>query len=865
MKRINLYVRRYSKLLDILKTMPKDTSEHQLNAQKHRIRIKERSKFYSPGTVNIQVLGSGARGTSSAIYLFSEQARYLFNCGEGTQRLAHEHRTKLTRMEHIFLTRKSWHQVGGVCGLCLTLQEIGVPKINLHGPSGIDEIFDATKKFVVLRNMKVETPECKDGEFWEDSVLRVNYVPLHKTKSAEPETPIKDESKNDETEDWTEKDRLEYNIQDDNTDYYGYEEKNRYRNFNNNKESNENNSNSSKNPQHSYSKSTDVDVMSYICKLQPRPGTLNLEKCVELGVRPGPLLGRLKNGFDVTLPDGSIVKADDVRGSACPGGVFIFVDIPDESYLPALLENQRFIAHQAGCANEEDMALVVVHFSPQEVIENEKYKEWMDRFSPSTNHLIVNERNTFTGYFASHRIQRQLNELDSFVFPMLKEPHPYMAVNDMTIDVSEMDASPSKKFKIDIEGNKEDKFADYPELGIRSCFHLRPPKGFDRFKEPYSHPDKVMEETYENAPELAKLITDFKDESSKIFTRTKAERNKEFPKVTTFGTGSCIPNKTRNVSANLIQISADNCAIFDCGEGTFGQIVRFFGRDGADEILKNLRLIYISHLHADHHLGLINILNRRRKLTNDKVVLLAPTQINSFLSFYNYRIEEIFSTYELFPCSDLISWDIEESKVEALEKRLGLEKIQSCYVKHCPHSFGISITMKNEMKSDMNPKDTVKITYSGDTIPCEDLINIGMNSDILIHEATMEDDLWKEARIKMHSTVSQAIQVGKKMKARYLILTHFSQRYAKIPLIEDKVDKKNIAVAFDNMEVTLNDLPKMHLMYEPLKVMFADHFEQMENKTLRRRYIQERKIDTNVTNGNGQNSVKKFKATEGDG
>lgn len=170
--------------------------------------------------------------------------------------------------------------------------------------------------------------------------------------------------------------------------------------------------------------------------------------------------------------------------------------------------------------------------------------------------------------------------------------------------------------------------------------------------------------------------------------------------------------------------------------------------------------------------------------------------------------------------------------------------------------------MKNEMKSEMNPKDTVKITYSGDTTPCEDLINIGMFSDILIHEATMEDDLWKEARIKMHSTVSQAIHAGKKMQARYLILTHFSQRYAKIPLIEDNIDKKNIAVAFDNMEVTLNDLPKMHLMYEPLKVMFADHFEQMENKTLRRRYIQERKIDTSVTNGNGHNSVKKFKPSD---
>lgn len=75
MKSVKLIARSYSKLVNILLNMPKDSSEHIQNAQKHRIRIKEKSKFYSPGTVNIQVLGSGARGTSSAIYLFSEQSR----------------------------------------------------------------------------------------------------------------------------------------------------------------------------------------------------------------------------------------------------------------------------------------------------------------------------------------------------------------------------------------------------------------------------------------------------------------------------------------------------------------------------------------------------------------------------------------------------------------------------------------------------------------------------------------------------------------------------------------------------------------------------------------------------------------------
>jgi ribonuclease Z len=357
------------------------------------------------------------------------------------------------------------------------------------------------------------------------------------------------------------------------------------------------------------------------------------------GVPPGPLLGRLKNGFDVNLPDGSTVKADDVRGQAQPGSVFVFLDIPDESYLPALKNCEAFKPHQKGAVKEDERAVVIVHFCDEVMMENVEYKAWMDEFSPSTKHLFVNERNEFTGFFASHRIQRQLNELNDDVFPMLKEVHPYVNTrNEMN------DENPAKKFK------------DFPELGILSAFHIRPNKGFDRNLEPYSNPEKVMEDTLDQ-PELKELIVTFKKEAKKLVEqRGKEERAGKFPRVVTFGTGSCIPNKTRNVSANLVHINDKSCALLDCGEGTLGQIIRFYGRDGADEVLKNMRMIFISHLHADHHLGLINILSRRRKVTDEMVLLLAPLQITAWLAFYNYRIEEIFSTFDLFPCADLVSF-----------------------------------------------------------------------------------------------------------------------------------------------------------------------------------------------------------------
>lgn len=56
-------------------------------------------------------------------------------------------------------------------------------------------------------------------------------------------------------------------------------------------------------------------------------GTLDLAKCVELGVKPGPLLGQLKAGADVLLPDGKLVQSKQVKTPDDPGPVFIGDDL----------------------------------------------------------------------------------------------------------------------------------------------------------------------------------------------------------------------------------------------------------------------------------------------------------------------------------------------------------------------------------------------------------------------------------------------------------------------------------------------------------------------------------------------------------
>ena len=45
----------------------------------------------------------------------------------------------------------------------------------------------------------------------------------------------------------------------------------------------------------------------------------------------------------------------------------------------------------------------------------------------------------------------------------------------------------------------------------------------------------------------------------------------------------------------------DATLILDCGEGTSGQLYRHYGEQAAD-ILRNLKAVFVSHLHADHHM-----------------------------------------------------------------------------------------------------------------------------------------------------------------------------------------------------------------------------------------------------------------------
>lgn len=93
-----------------------------------------------------------------------------------------------------------------------------------------------------------------------------------------------------------------------------------------------------------------------------------------------------------------------------------------------------------------------------------------------------------------------------------------------------------------------------------------------------------------------------------------------------------------------------------------------------------------------------------------------------------------------------------------------------------PISVGGRLVRPEEVMDPVEVK--VSIAYSGDTRPTAGLIDLFRGADILVHEATFSWAHRRKALENLHSTARDAARMAARAGVRYLVLTHFSNRYA---------------------------------------------------------------------------------------
>ncbi|XP_034151540.1 zinc phosphodiesterase ELAC protein 2 isoform X2 [Esox lucius] len=764
---------------------PKETLRH----VKSREQRKRAVDVHGPAIVYAQVVGAGTRDNGPSLYVFSEFNRYLFNCGEGTQRLMQEHKLKAARLDNIFITRMSWDNVGGLSGMILTLKDTGVPEVVLSGPPQLEKYVNAIRVFSgPLEEIKLAVRPCTTQTQYTDDTMTVTQIPIRadlkgETPKSSPNSGKSSPSRSPQNKEL----RMSADTEDTSTDSRRGRE-------------------TSPGGKREVTRDPAL-IVAFVCKLHPKKGNFLVAQAKELGLPVGTaaigrLIAALKDGKSVTY-EGREIRPEEVCTPTDPGPAFIVVECPSEEFVQPVCNNQQLSRYQAG--GTEDPAALVVHMTPERVLKNDEYKQWMERFPSTTEHLILNEQVCTVHNVRSHKIQTQLSLIHPEIFPELK--HYKTKETQATMHIPNVRAECLLKFQ------------------------LRPKIEWQRDAIPSCDIEEFVKEAAE-APNFLQEV-----EKCKHFCATDAAvlsgRAEKYPEVVFLGTGSALPMKIRNVSGTLVNISSTQSVLLDCGEGTFGQLCRHYG-DGVDETLAKISTVFISHMHADHHTGLLSLLfQRERAMTAlgkafSPTYLVAPVQIMTWLNQYHDHCEEILSHVNIVPSKVLcegaeLPKSNTTSVIQALLKKSDLGKFQTCPVRHCKNAYACSITHQSGWQ----------LVFSGDTMPCDALANMGKNATLLIHEATLEDGLEDEAVEKRHSTTSQAIGIGMKMNAEFIMLNHFSQRYAKIPLFSEDFNDR-VGISFDHMRIRFGDFKILPRLIPPLKSLFAEEIGEMEERREKR-------------------------------
>jgi ribonuclease Z len=271
-------------------------------------------------------------------------------------------------------------------------------------------------------------------------------------------------------------------------------------------------------------------------------------------------------------------------------------------------------------------------------------------------------------------------------------------------------------------------------------------------------------------------------------------------RVTFLGTAASRPTVGRNVSAVMVQREGD-LLLFDCGEGTQRQMMRFGTGFAVHDI-------FFSHLHADHFLGVTGLLRTMGLQGREEALRLwAPaggaailgTAVNLGMERIGFPVEitELSAGepvardgYDIVPYRSRHGRSLGYAIVEHVRLgRFDPDRARALGVPEGP-LFGrlhrgedVVIDGRTITAAELvgPPRPGRRVVYSGDTRPCRETVAVAQGADLLIHEATFTHDEVARARQTQHSTGREAAGVARRAGVLRLALTHISARYADDP------------------------------------------------------------------------------------
>ncbi len=294
------------------------------------------------------------------------------------------------------------------------------------------------------------------------------------------------------------------------------------------------------------------------------------------------------------------------------------------------------------------------------------------------------------------------------------------------------------------------------------------------------------------------------------------------------GSGGSMPTENRNLPAIAVRYQGW-ILMFDAGEDVQRQI------DRAGLGTNKKMAIFVSHMHADHILGLPGLLLRFSLLGRIKPLnVYGPKELIDYVKV-NQSTINLGTTFEtvvhaiepgvIFQEEDLTVRAFEvDHRGFALGYELTLQKPTGEFIPERAEKLGIpkgpmwsklaaGESIQLEDGTTAHPEEVtgprpnpVKIVYSGDTRPCQALREASKNANVLISEAMYTTEHADLAEERGHSTAKAMAQIASESNVGLLVLTHYSPRYfdGSDIIREGKSNFVGTVLARDLMRITLD-------------------------------------------------------------
>lgn len=248
--------------------------------------------------------------------------------------------------------------------------------------------------------------------------------------------------------------------------------------------------------------------------------------------------------------------------------------------------------------------------------------------------------------------------------------------------------------------------------------------------------------------------------------------------------------------------------------------------------IMHISSIFITHFHADHILGipgLIQTLSFNKR--EEPLTIYGPVGIEGFVRLFTslgnfrlgfdvvpvevsggdtimrdeYRIT-VFNTVHGVPSVGYALIEDERPGRFNRERAISLGVPPGPLFRKLHHGESVEINGKIVKSEEVvgAPRRGRKIVCTGDTRPTDEIVRAAAGADVLIHDASMANDLVDWAHQTKHSTAGEAARIAAEACVNQLILTHISARYSDNTdsLIDDaKHIFENTIVAHDMMEL----------------------------------------------------------------